>query len=249
MKKDVSQRILLISLCSILLISLFAVVVSAADTPAPVNLDQQTATARAWMSGFGQSLGDQLKPLFQDQSLLTKLMFGILLWMVIYTTIESIFGSGRWTTWFIAGLVTVISMIAIPGDFLGAIMLSYGAMGAAILTVIPFMIILVFTVKVRSLLVGRLIWIFFCIYYFAIAIYEWLNAGYWTDASIVYGASVIAGLVIFFLIGSIRKAIFKGQMSSVKESGNQVVSKAKLLHKLQAQELESSYAQGENQGN
>jgi hypothetical protein len=238
------NKTLVLSLFSILLISFIIRVVSAEDT---LTVSPAEIGKAAW-EGFKQGVLDITSPIIADTQLVTQILFGLLLFMVIYSIIESIFNS-RWTTWIISLAVTILSFIAIPVEFLSSILLSYGAMGAAILSVIPFLIILVFTIRIKSLLAGRILWIFFCVYYFALAIYGWAQTGYWTTGSIIYGFAVVAGILIFFLIGSVRRAIFKGQMKDIKESGKRVANKAKLLHLLQSKELREAYAQGEGQEN
>ena len=67
--------------------------------------------------------------------------------------------------------------------------------------------------------------------------------------TIPYLFAIIMGLVIFFVIGSIRKALFKGEMSALKESGNRIAKRGKLLHQLQRKEVEEIYGDEESAKN
>lgn len=248
MKKEM-MRFFAIFIISLIFLSLIVVSVYAQETS---ELQQkaaeasQTAVAGAG-SGAKAVLNNLLTPLFSDKEILTRIFFAILLFMIIYQIVDIIFGKKRWATWLIAGIITLLALIWMPVNFIDAIKLQYGAMGAAILSVIPFLILLVFTVRVGNLLAGRIVWIFFVIYYFALYLYEIImkSTGGWTGwlsaETIPYLSAIIAGLIIFFLLGTIRTALFKGEMSSLKESGRQVASKAKLLHKLQDEELREAY--------
>jgi len=228
MKKE-RAKILGIILFGLILISALMILVNAQASPSDIG--------KATWSGFKEGL----KEVIGDNVWLTRILMAVLVFMIVYNIVATIFGSSNWTTWAITLVITVLGFIALPAEFLHGILISYGAMAAAILSIIPFLIILVFTIRIRSMLAGRILWIFFCVYYFAIAIYRWSEAGYWTTESIVYGAAMIAGVAIFFLLGSIRKALFKGEMKGLEESGRQVADRAKLLHKLQTTELKGSY--------
>ena len=248
MKKEM-KKLFAISIISLIFLSLIVVSVYAQETS---ELQQKAADAAQNVaegagSGAKTLLNSLLNPLFSDKEILTRVFFAILLFMIIYQIVDIVFGKKRWATWLIAGIITLLALIWMPVNFIDAIKLEYGAMGAAILSVIPFLILLVFTVRIGSLLAGRIVWIFFVIYYFALYLYEIImkSTGGWTGwlsaETIPYLGAIIAGLIIFFLLGSIRKALFYGEIGALKESGRQVATKAKLLHKLQDTELQESY--------
>ena len=92
-------------------------------------------------------------------------LYAILLGMIVYTVISSFFSqSGPYIKWGISIAITAIAMIGIPPELYNALEVQYGAMGSAILAVIPFVILLFFTMKVGSLLVARITWLFFALY-------------------------------------------------------------------------------------
>ncbi|MBX4212293.1 hypothetical protein KW787_02455 [Candidatus Pacearchaeota archaeon] len=214
-------------------------------------LAAESSQAAAAASGFAESIQKSFSPLFSDHAWLTRILLWILLFMIIYEIVGLMFGSSRGSTWAIAGIISTLAMIGIPATFLAAITTEYGAMGAAILSVIPFIIVLIFTVRVQSLLVARIVWVFFCVYYFSLYLYEYFSIkaadpthSWLSPAVIPYLGALVAGIIIIFVIGTIRNAIFKGQMQSIREEGREVAQRGKLLHRLQNEELEGSYGAG-----
>jgi hypothetical protein len=249
MKKEMNNRILLIILSSLILISLFSSVANAADVPVNALDAGKTigSTLTNFIKGLGQGFSGAAGELFTDNAWATRLLLAVLLYMVLYSIITVIFRGGRIITPVITLIITLLTFIALPGDFLQALALQYGAMGAAILTVIPFAIMLVFTVRLQSLLAGRVLWIFYCIYYLGLYFYGivsnapgMINGSY---SSYFYLLFFLGGLIMFFVIGPVKRAIFKGKLGDIKESGRRIASKGKLLHQLQDTELTQSYGQ------
>ena len=240
MKKE--MKILLTSLVCIFLISFLAAIVFAADTTDSTEIGKNLGEATSsFMAGVKEFFTAALTPFFGEQELLTKVFFSILLYMILYSIISVIFGSGKYTTWIITLMITIISMIAIPPGFLESLRTSYGAMGLSILAIIPFIIMLFFTVRVQSALVARVLWIFYMFYYLALFAYAIADKGITNINTIPYWAAIGAGLLAFLLVGMLRNAIFLGEMSGVKEQGNKVAKKANLLHRLQKGELREAY--------
>jgi hypothetical protein len=238
MKKG--TKILGLFVLGLFVISLLASFVGATDlTPQAKALGQSTITG---LTGFFQGA---LAPLYNpsDGGWMIKILMGLLLGMIIYSVVIS-FGGSTMVTTIISAIITIISILAMPAGLLSAISTSYGAMGTTILMIIPFAIILIFSVRVGSLLIGRLAWIFFCLYYFFLLIYNWaINpvATLISTESLPYWGGIIAGLLAFFLLGAIRKAIFKGEMDAINESGVKMIKEGSLLRKLKHKDLHEVY--------
>jgi hypothetical protein len=117
------------------------------------------------------------------------------------------------------------------------------------LTLIPFIILLYFSISVSdSLFIARVVWVWYILYYFSLFIYKIVSLSATNAAKaeyIPYGIGIIGGIIVFFVLPFIRKLVFKGELEAREESGDKIVGKAKLLHKLQAKELESSYGNTE----
>ena len=111
--------------------------------------------------------GLQLSP-----SNFTLILFGILLWMVVYSVIRNIdlFKSnhGIWSAAF-ALIVSILAFNGFPPGFIEGIVIQYQAMGATIVTVIPFIIMVWFTTMSGiNLMMSRLIWLVYTVYYFSL---------------------------------------------------------------------------------
>ena len=184
-------------------------------------------TLASVVTGFFKPI---LSPLFGETELLSRVFFAILLGMIIYSVIASVFGkSSNWIKWGITGAITSLALLGLPAGFLEAARTQYGAMGATILTVIPFMIILFFSLKAKNLVVTRVTWLFYAGYYFAMYTYEVASAGGWFSGAkaIPYMAAWVVGLFLFFGVGAVRNMLFKGEIEGLKEKGMQKVEKRK----------------------
>lgn len=206
--------------------------------------------ARYWGTNFAEGLKAfyETIPLFSPD-MISKLLLGALLWMIVYAVVVQLFNAkertGRWFASAIALIITLLAFIALPPGFVGAIVIQYGIMGATILSLIPFLIILYFSLSVtESLFVARVVWIFYIVYYLAIFGYKlstlYVGQAKWIDY-IPYGAAVVAGLIVFFALPVIRKLVFHGELEALGEKGDKIAKRAKMLHNLQSKELRESY--------
>ena len=100
---------------------------------------------------------------------------------------------------------------------------------------------LIFTVRLGSPFTGKVLWIFWLFYYFAIYIYRiaTTSSGWFSAENIPYFGAIIAGLVMIFALKPIRNLLFKGEIEEIAEAGTQTVERAKLLHKLQKEEVDA----------
>jgi len=93
-------------------------------------------------------------------------------------------------------------------------------MGAAILTAVPFIILLYFSFAVTdNLAVAKAIWVFYIVYYFSLFVYKvGLSTNeIFTVENIPYLGAIIAGIIIFFGIKQFREWTFLGKLDSEKE--------------------------------
>jgi len=229
------KRFLSFGVLGLFLISMIGVVLGDDVSAEAGRAGETIATA---IGGFFEPL---LSPLFGDTELLSRVFFAVLLGMIIYSVIGSIFkDSDRWIKWGITGAITAISLLGLPGGFLEAVRTQYGAMGATILTVIPFMIILFFSIKVDNKLIARVTWLFYAGYYLAMYTYEIVTSAKWFSAeSLPYMAAWIVGLILFFGMGTIRNLLFKGEVEGLVEKGMQKVEKRKAAREVSDAGLEA----------
>jgi len=235
------MKLLGVVFISLILISLLAVIVVAA------NAAEAAETTKGFLTGVRDFVAVLLNPLFGDTQLLTRLLLAILLGLIIYDIMPLIIGKSKKTlSLLVSVIIVILAMIAIPSNFLDAIVTQYGVMGAAILSVIPFVIILITSIRVQNALVARVLWAFYTIYYFALYFYKMIIAktGFISAETIPYLAAIIVGIIMLFIIVKVQKIIFLGEMEALKESGTRIVKRGQVLHKLQKKELEEVYGAG-----
>ena len=170
----------------------------------------------------------------------TRFLLGLLLWMVFYSVVTQV-GLFKdlepkffWTGG-LALIFTLLSFIYLPKDFVAALSIPYSAVGATILTFIPFFIVIYFTVWVTdSLILARLIWFVFLAYYVVIFVYvvffsELTNAA----AGPIPYQNIWPYIVVFFIgcfifayLRKIRLWVFEGKISEMEESGKMLVKRA-----------------------
>ncbi len=195
--------------------------------------------AADFLSDSSGWVNEKMSFLFGEKEIATQTLFTILLFMILYPLVSLVFKHNKFFTFVISGAVTALVLIALPSNFLSSIRDQYGAMGATILAIIPFIIMLIFTTRIESELVGRVLWIFYALYYFTIITYSAVTGEkvFLSSENIPNFIAIFGGIVLFFFMPLIRNAIFKGQLKELKEEGAKVAVKAKLLHTLQQEEL------------
>ncbi|MGV8130820.1 MAG: hypothetical protein ACP5N7_01835 [Candidatus Pacearchaeota archaeon] len=200
------------------------------------QLNQET-----FFNGIKDFFINGLSFLFSTREIATKFLMGILFFMVLYTTVDIVFKKNWLFTSAITLVVTILSIVWIPDDFISVVRDQYGVLGITILTILPLIIILVFTVRVQSALVGQTLWVFYALYYFGLLIYKTITGpqAFLSTTNIPYFVAIIGGVVMFLFIPAIRQAIFKGELNQIKREGELVGARAKLLHKLQKEELKA----------
>tara|TARA_Y100000310_G_scaffold345546_1_gene466327 strand:+ start:1060 stop:1785 length:726 start_codon:yes stop_codon:yes gene_type:complete len=187
-----------------------------------------------------------------DTANLTIALLGVLLFIIIYSIVVQVFSfqgkMSKITAFGITLVVVILSFIYIPDNFLETIALQYSAMGAAILTIIPLVILLYFTVVVsKNLFMARVIWIFYAVYYFSLFIYKVaispVEGGFWVTVfavdNIPYLGAIIAGIIIAIYIGTIRGKIFEGELGSKAEKAMRGIKVREASREVEDEEAKS----------
>ena len=248
MKRDVLSKRIVLSF-SILLLVLFSIsFILAQDNP---GLDDNigrgvnniAVAINQFYSGFGI-----------DPEVFTLIMFGILVWMVIYSVIKqmNLFQGdfvGLWVGIF-SLIVTILAFIGFPREFINGILFQYSAMGATIVTIIPFLIMFYFTVFiVKSQLMARLVWLVYTVYFFSLAIFYIANNttpdGSWITASnLPYFGAMFVGLIVLIYLGTIRALAFRENLKSKVEGADIKLSKRMSLEKQRTKEADMEFGGG-----
>ena len=189
-----------------------------------------------------------LESIFLTPDNLSKALLGILLWIVLYSVVKGMgllsddkmgsIGSGV-----VALIITTLSFLYMPQGFVEATALQYGAVGATILAVIPFMIMLYFTiVATKSTIIARATWIFYTLYYFGLFIFK-LATLQAEEASFVeyipYSLAILAGIIIFFFIKDLRELYFKGKLENQEEKAIRDINIRGLNRKVEIEEAKT----------
>ncbi|MEK6858424.1 MAG: hypothetical protein AABX53_00755 [Nanoarchaeota archaeon] len=198
--------------------------------------------------GLSQGFSGFLSTLKIEPALLTTLLLGILLWIVLYSIVKKVFNyegtAGSWSAGGVSLIIVFLTFIYVPDNFIEAIALQYSAMGATILTMIPFLILLYFTVVVSdSLFIARVIWIFYTMYYLIIFGYKFAESAAGTSLitldNLPYFGAIIAGIAIIVLLGVMRDKIFSTKLSSDAERALKGVKVRETSRRIQNEEAES----------
>src|SRR3989338_123886 len=236
MKREISKKIFVFSILSLFVVSFFSffVLAAAADTAEQVTV--------GIVRGIINAGGSFISPLFNSKELFTKLFFIILVWMIIYSLVQSLFKRSAVTTFVISGLISVLAVWFMPASLITTIRDQYGVMGASILSIIPFAIMVLFTVKIENKLIAQGLWIFWAFYYLGVYLYRaFVNL---SADSFVYLGAAIAGVVIIFAVGPIRKLIFHGELGAMKETVEKDIEFRGLGRKLEREETKARLKTG-----
>ncbi len=228
------KKFLVIGLLSLFIISMFvSIVVAQATPPAPGNASGNASIIGERLGAEAKNIGDGVVSFFKsafggvavgDDELLSKFFFGMILAMMVYTALTSFFGlTSKYLNWGLTIGVTFITIISIPSGYLTALRESYGAAGLTILAVIPFLIILAFTLKVKSRAIARGTWGVFTIYYFWMYVATIIDPdeGVKIISKAPYVLAIIVGVIMFSFIGYFRVFGSKEKLDEDIESAHE----------------------------
>lgn len=197
--------------------------------------------AAALLEDIGTASYEFLKNIYLTPDTLSRLLLGLLLWIIINTIVGKIGLAGKGSSIASAAIsliMVVLAFIYLPANFVESAVLGYGAMGATILAVIPFVIIFYFAVTTESLFLSRIIWLFYMVNYLSLFFYKLATVSAWQE-TIPYIGAIIAGLIIFIFLPTIRKWIFKGEIEGLSEESRKAAERRKVLLEAERESLES----------
>lgn len=259
MKKETSFKLILSFLLISFLISILSQIISAPNSDDPgVNqldqvIDQQSFTDTGKsigqaLKGIGLIFGGIITEMFGGEwAYGTRILFFILLWLIIWNILPFIIGDEHpYIVSWASAIIAFIAIISIPKEFLDVITLQYGAMGAAVLSVIPFLIIFVFSIRMRNALGARVLWIFYSFYYIGLFVYRIIEITQKQKLpltsleALAYIIAIVAGILMAtFLMGTIRHIFFRGELSAMEEEAGKYADIKKLLKKANEKEAKA----------
>jgi len=161
--------------------------------------------------------------------------------MIIYSLVGMMF-KGKWLmTAAMSAIITILAVWFMPPALITTIRDQYGVMGAAILSMVPFVIMLIFTVRSESKMLSRILWIFWIVYYFAVYLYRIFSnkLGWLSAENIVYLGAIIAGILMIVFISQIRQLIYKGELEAEEEKAIKDIQFRQLGRKIERAEAEA----------
>ena len=232
-----------VTVCFLLLFTImFTGFVYAADPIAEETGAQVSNNIQGFVKGFTSAFYTSEAEGFYKGAYATRILLAVLLFLIIYNIVPSIVGKdSKKVAFFISVAVTLLAMMSIPSGFLDSIATQYGAMGAALLSAIPFVLVLITTVRLSSPLAARVVWLFYALYYFGLYIYKIITnpVGWSSVENIPYLIALIAGVIMFFFIVKIQHIVFKGELETIEQEGKKMAQRRKLLGELEKDNLES----------
>jgi hypothetical protein len=253
MDKKKSARIFLLVLVGLLFIGFIEGVWANTPTARPgenANTEEVGQAAAEFFKEFWAGVAAFVSTLFGETALgnesFSRLFMAILVAMFVHTAFGTFFGEEqKYIHWGATIAATVLAIVGLPPSFLESIRVSYGAMGATILSVIPFLIIFWFSIKTKNLLMARITWLFFAFYYLflylSILIKRWseLKTSPISGPLFPYLLAFITGIIIFFYILKIREFVWNEKLNASKEQGEQNIKRVGLGKYLTEQYFET----------
>ena len=214
-----AKRLLVFGMLGLFMISMMGGVLADSHT---ITGEDAVGLVGSFIKFFKDSLG--------AESGISEFLFFILLAMIIYTAIASFFeGTNNFIKWGITLSISTLAVIGIPDGYLDSLLVSYGAMGLTILTIIPLFVILVFSIKVKSLLFARATWAFYAIYYVALTINGlWKTGG----SEAIYWMAAAIGAAMFYFVPYLRHIFEKGKLEEQMETAEKAIKKHSTAQKL-----------------
>ena len=183
-----------------------------------------------------------------DKNTFSSILLGILLYIVLFSIVKQVFHFEGNYSYLSAGgvslIIVVLTFLYLPANFIETVVLQYSALGLTMLTIIPLVILMYFTAVVtKNLFVARAIWLFYSMYYFGLFAYKLATTSsgsvFGNAENIPFMAAIIIGLVLFFIVGVVRKKIFTETLNSGEEHAMKSIRLRAAERKMEEKEAES----------
>ena len=189
-----------------------------------INLVSAQTNAEVFWKNTAEWFSNIFSGVQLDPTNFTLILFGILVWMVIYGVIRNI-GFFKDYGWVWSGVfalvVTFLALKGFPPEYIETILINYQAMGGTIIVLIPTLIIAWFTIATEdtSLIISRLIWLVYTIFYFSLIVFKIgiSSAAVFSLENAPYVLAFILGIVVLIFLGVLRAIYWKEKLESKKE--------------------------------
>lgn len=231
MKKGKTKKIFALSILSLFLLSFLSATIMAADPVAPID--------KEGVKKVTDKIFDPVKDMFSDwgegniSKNVAKYLFFILLAILIYSILGNIgFLDGVYVRPSIAILISFLATAFITPEEIYLILTSYGAMGLILGAIIPFIILIYFSIQmgqiegIAGVIIQKIIWIGFLIFLIYKLILGWAGSLFGALEFSIYLGVIILTLIFMLFDERVRKFLRKevsGRTIS-KETEDQIMN-------------------------
>ncbi len=197
------------------ILAFLTIMFSSSATAGPVQGIEQLANGlKEVIIILIQFIGDTILSIDQiDEFLFAKLIFFILIFLVIYVTIDKneLFGDNKKINKIITATISILAVKFLPDELVKVILFQYGALGAGLGMFIPFFLILFFLHQSNwGPLPRKIGWILYGVSY--LAIFSYIHESLTGVTNYVYWTGIIGIIIAFFFDRQIHMAFGTAEM-------------------------------------
>lgn len=200
-----------------------------------------------WKAIFGEALGKELIPGFQEGADLTiRILVFFLVTLVIYGVLSNIniFGSSKWVNLLIGVIISIIGIRFLPAGFLNEFAIPSSAFVSVLVIGVPFVLLFFILQKVDNSIFRKAMWITFGVIIFMLWAYNMDNSQISDTAKWIYPLVGIVSLAFVFVDKAIRELYQKEATSSGAENLRKT-ERDKLIGEMrELQQTAAGYAEG-----
>jgi len=242
--KKVANRFLLVFISCILLLSMISLV-------SAVSLGETLKTVIS--DNLVKPFGPDLQNFIANEPVFVKTLFFLLVLILVssITALIPLFKERRFLSFVFGLVVSILAVYFIPKGIVSAMLNPYTALGVAMISVVPFVIMVVFTrYFLTNTFLKKVAWLFFAVMMVVFMIYTSITNtvgviankgagfnGLWM--SWIYGAVSVLAIVMLFFNKAIDKAIWHGKLETVLKGHEEKMGRRKALDVIEEQEAVS----------
>lgn len=189
------------------------------------------------IDSFKENIGSKIMTaIASSQTGFIKFLFFILVFLVISAIVSMIplFKEKKGISILVSIVISILSVYFIPSELITLMVNPYSALGAAILSVIPFAIMVLFTqYMLTNRFLKEIAWLFFAVLMVALMIYtqiETRQGPSWLGW--LYGLTSVAAVFMLFFGKKLDKYIWRGKLEALEEGVDKKIQKRLALDRL-----------------
>jgi hypothetical protein len=170
----------------------------------------------------------------------TKVLFFLLLFLIVDSIVSLIplFSGKRFVAMIIALIISTLGIFYIPQDMISSMVNPYSAMGIAILSIIPFIVIFLFTqYSIQNRFLKQITWMFFAFTLLYLSISSSFKVN--TIGAWVYGAASCLALLMVFMSNKISQMLWEGKQEEKLTAAQRRMQQRLTLDVMKEQEAQA----------